>query len=63
MAKGAPELILLRLFHERPTAGVSWSGHWNMADRIIAATSRAHAFALVTADERIRSTPLVKCIW
>jgi PIN domain nuclease of toxin-antitoxin system len=33
------------------------------ADRIIAATSRAHAFSLVTADERIRATPLVKCIW
>ena len=33
------------------------------ADRIIAATARAHAMALVTADERIRQTPLVKTIW
>ena len=33
------------------------------ADRIIAATARAHGMALVTADERIRQTPLVKTIW
>jgi PIN domain nuclease of toxin-antitoxin system len=33
------------------------------ADRIIAATARAHALPLVTADERIRSSSLVKTIW
>lgn len=33
------------------------------ADRIIAATARAHALPLVTADERIRKTPLLKTIW
>lgn len=33
------------------------------ADRIIAATARAHALPLVTADERIRRSPLVKTIW
>jgi PIN domain nuclease of toxin-antitoxin system len=33
------------------------------ADRIIAATARAHALPLVTADERIRRTPLLKTIW
>jgi PIN domain nuclease of toxin-antitoxin system len=32
-------------------------------DRIIAATARAEGLALVTADERIRSCPLVKTIW
>jgi len=33
------------------------------ADRIIAATARAHAMPLVTADERIQLAPLVKTIW
>lgn len=33
------------------------------ADRIIAATARAHAWPLVTADERIRAAPQVKTIW
>lgn len=33
------------------------------ADRIIAATARAHALPLVTADERIRGGSLVKTIW
>jgi PIN domain nuclease of toxin-antitoxin system len=33
------------------------------ADRIIAASARAHAIPLITADERIRATPLVKSIW
>jgi PIN domain nuclease of toxin-antitoxin system len=33
------------------------------ADRIIAATSRAHAMPLVTADERIQSAATVKTIW
>lgn len=33
------------------------------SDRIIAATARAENLALVTADERIQSCPLVKTIW
>lgn len=33
------------------------------ADRIIAATARANAAPLVTADERIRSDVLVKTVW
>jgi PIN domain nuclease of toxin-antitoxin system len=32
-------------------------------DRIIAATARAEGIPLVTADERIRSCPLLKTIW
>ena len=32
-------------------------------DRIIAATARAEGLALVTADERILSCPLLKTIW
>jgi len=33
------------------------------SDRIIAATARAEGIPLVTADERIRSCPLLKTIW
>jgi len=33
------------------------------SDRIIAATARAENLALVTADERLQSCPLVKTIW
>jgi PIN domain nuclease of toxin-antitoxin system len=32
-------------------------------DRIIGATARAGGLALVTRDERIRSSPLLKTIW
>lgn len=33
------------------------------ADRLIGATARAEGLALVTQDERIRSSPLLKTIW
>jgi len=33
------------------------------ADRLITATARAHALALVTADRAIRESPLVETIW
>ena len=33
------------------------------ADRLIAATARAEGLALVTRDERIRQSPLLKTIW
>lgn len=33
------------------------------ADRIIAATARAEATTLITADERIQASPLLKCVW
>ncbi|MGH9470751.1 MAG: type II toxin-antitoxin system VapC family toxin [Terriglobia bacterium] len=33
------------------------------ADRLIGATARAEGLALVTSDERIRRSPLVKTIW
>jgi len=32
-------------------------------DRLIGATARAEGLALVTQDERIRSSPLLKTIW
>jgi len=33
------------------------------ADRIIGATARAESLTLVTADERIRRSPLIKTLW
>ena len=33
------------------------------ADRLIAATARAEGLPLVTKDERIRSSPLLRTIW
>jgi PIN domain nuclease of toxin-antitoxin system len=33
------------------------------ADRLIGATARAEGMALVTRDERIRESPLLKTIW
>lgn len=33
------------------------------ADRIIAATARAEGMLLVTRDERLRSSPLLKTLW
>ena len=33
------------------------------ADRLIAATARAHRIPLVTGDERIQASPLVQTIW
>ena len=33
------------------------------ADRIIGATARAEGIALVTRDEKVRSSPLIKTIW
>lgn len=33
------------------------------ADRLIAGTARAEGMPLVTADERIRKSPLVRTIW
>jgi PIN domain nuclease of toxin-antitoxin system len=33
------------------------------ADRIIGATARAESLTLVTADERIRRSPLIRTVW
>ncbi|WP_347986431.1 PIN domain-containing protein [Methylomonas sp. AM2-LC] len=37
--------------------------HGDPADRIIAATTLAHRTQLITADEKLRSTPGLQCIW
>jgi PIN domain nuclease of toxin-antitoxin system len=41
---------------------LSWK-HGDPADRFIVATARAHDAALVTADQRIRDSGLVRCVW
>lgn len=33
------------------------------ADRIIAATARAHGLALVTRDQRMQDSPLLRTVW
>jgi PIN domain nuclease of toxin-antitoxin system len=37
--------------------------HRDPADRFIVATARAHDASLVTADERIQDSRLVRCVW
>ncbi len=41
---------------------LSWS-HADPADRIIVATARVHQAPLLTADERILESGLVRCVW
>ena len=37
--------------------------HGDPADRIIAATAIVHHLPLITADEKLRATPGLRCIW
>lgn len=37
--------------------------HGDPADRLIGATALAHRAALVTADEKLRALPGLRCIW
>ena len=41
---------------------LSWA-HADPADRLIVATARAHDAPLITADERIHESKLVRCLW
>lgn len=43
-------------------AQLSWS-HADPADRLIVATARVNKAALVTADERIRESGVVRTVW
>lgn len=59
-----PRVELLHLLPRISVDAVrlSWK-HNDPADRFIVATARAHDAALVTADDRIRETGLVRCVW
>jgi len=37
--------------------------HGDPADRLIAATALAHSAPLITADQKLRTTPSLRCIW
>lgn len=37
--------------------------HGDPADRLIAATAMTHQASLITADEKLRATPGLRCIW
>lgn len=37
--------------------------HGDPADRIIGATTLAHQAKLITADEKLRATTTLQCIW
>lgn len=59
-----PRLDLLPLLPRISVGAVQlrWH-HRDPADRIIVATARAHEASLVTADETIHDSKLVRCIW
>ena len=59
-----PRIELLHLLPRISIDAVrlSW-GHRDPADRMIVATARAHDAALVTADQQMRESGLVRCIW
>lgn len=59
-----PRIELLHLLPRIAIEAVqlSWA-HRDPADRFIVATARAHDAALLTADEKIRESQLVRCIW
>lgn len=47
-------------------AGLAESGiieHGDPADRLIAATAMTHRAPLITADEKLRALPSLRCIW
>ncbi len=57
----------VEVMHLLPRIGVmaaelGWS-HADPADRMIVATALVHDAPLVTADQRIRSSGLVRCVW
>jgi PIN domain nuclease of toxin-antitoxin system len=59
-----PRVELLHLLPRISVDAVrlSWS-HRDPADRFIVATARAHAAPLMTADEGITESGLVRCVW
>ncbi len=59
-----PRAELLPLLPRIAVAAVqlSWQ-HADPADRFVVASARAHDAPLVTADEAIRASGMVRCIW
>ncbi len=59
-----PRIELLALVPRIAIAAVDlgWT-HTDPADRMIVASAQVHEAALITADERIRESGLVRCIW
>lgn len=59
-----PRLELLPLLPRISVEAVrlSWD-HRDPADRFIVATARAHDAPLLTVDERIHESGLVRCVW
>jgi PIN domain nuclease of toxin-antitoxin system len=51
-----PEIAILAAQFPRDYSG-------DPADRIIGGTARAEGLTLITHDERIRSSPLIKTVW
>jgi PIN domain nuclease of toxin-antitoxin system len=56
------ELLALSARIAVGAAQLSWD-HGDPADRFIVATARTHEAVLLSGDERIRRSGLVKCIW
>jgi PIN domain nuclease of toxin-antitoxin system len=59
-----PRVELLHLLPRISLEAVSlpWN-HADPADRMIVATARVHDASLVTADETIQESGLVRCVW
>ena len=59
-----PRVELVPLLPRIAVAAVqlSWK-HTDPADRLIVASARAHDAPLVTTDERILESGLVRCVW
>ncbi len=59
-----PRIELLHLLPRVAICAVQFSWeHSDPADRFIVATAQVHDAPLVTADERIRESRLVRCVW
>lgn len=58
-----PSLVLLPITPEVATRAASLPLHGDPADRLIVATALAHDALLVTKDEAIRSSGVVRVVW
>jgi PIN domain nuclease of toxin-antitoxin system len=60
-----PGLTVLDISPEIAALTVQWPLDFpgDPADRIIAATARAHGLLLVTKDQRLQESPLLRTVW